>query len=76
MIKIAIVLSMLSIGVCVALVAAPVVFGVVATTGVSVAMLVCIYQIVTSASSVTGERYQPPSPELSATVDASEVTSC
>ncbi len=47
-IKIVIVLSLASVLVCAALVAAPVVFGVVAGGGVSVLMLVSIYQIVRS----------------------------
>ena len=50
----------------------PVATGVVLAVAVSVAMLVCIYQIVTSGSQHT----KPPAPELSATIDASEVTSC
>lgn len=65
MIKLVIVLSLASVLVVAALVAAPVVFGVVAGGGVSVAMLVTIYQIVTSG-------HQPmPQPErhASATVD-------
>ncbi len=48
MIKIVIVLSIASLLVFAALLAAPVVFGVVATVSVSIAMLVSIYQIVRS----------------------------
>ena len=51
----------------------PVATGVVLAVAVSVAMLVCIYQIVTS-----GHQVKPVAPvrDAAATVDASEVTSC
>ena len=51
----------------------PVASGVVLAVAVSVAMLVCIYQIVTS-----GHQVKPVAPvrDAAATVDASEVTSC
>lgn len=50
----------------------PVATGVVLALAVSVAMLVCTYQIVTSGSQHT----KPPARDAAATVDASEVTSC
>lgn len=53
----------------------PVATGVVMAAGVSVALLVCIYQIVTSTSSVAGRRYQPPSHDAAAPVDGVAVKS-
>lgn len=70
MIKIVIVLSIASLLVFAALLAAPVVFGVVATVSVSIAMLVSIYQIVTSAP-----RYQAPDHRVAASVDGVPVKS-
>ncbi len=71
MIKLVIFLSLASVLVCVALVAAPVVFGVVAAGGVSLAMLVTVYQIVRSGR--LSARMAPTVRCASATVDGRPV---
>lgn len=79
MIKLSIVLSLAVALVCAALVAAPVVFGVLAAGGISLAMLVSIYQIVRSDR--LESRMAPTVRRASATVDGVpvrdvEVQSC